>query len=202
MNVLQAIKIINRRATTLKNLFGAHSDFYEEFTTEMTNYEFYTNKKGIFQLNANKANKSEYRKLTAWATRIQKTPFSVLKRKSDKLKREFFDDEFYDFEDYNTDDDIKDLDTYYKWLQTFKDYFESCYDLARRNGFEGRAAYEYADELYNSRPDYVRQWNYFYKTGAFDEFKKSYETQQIKQEYDIDENSGDMTEKSNFYRGL
>ena len=201
MNVLQAIKIINRRSETLKKLFGSHSDIYEDFSTEIVNYQF-REKNETFLLNANKANKAEYRKLTAWAKRLQKTPYAVLKRKADKIKEQFFDDDFFDFdEEYNTDDDIKNLDVYYKWLATCVDYFDSCYTLARMNGFEGRAAYDYGKQLYDNRADYVRQWNYFYNTGAFKEFETQYSTDAAKQVYDIDEN-GELQPKKGFYRGL
>ena len=201
MTAIQAIKIINRRAKTLLKLFGANSDIYDAFSTVLTEFDFNENARGLFTLKNNALNRAEYRKLTAWAKRIQKTPYAVLKRKADKLKKQIEDDAAF-FDDIGGDDDIKDLNVYYKWLSTFTDYFESCYELATMNGFQGYGAYEYAKELYDDRGEYVKQWNYFYNAGAFDEYKKNYEQDFIKRVNDIDDETGEMQPKKNFSRGL
>ena len=96
MTVLQAISIINRRAKTLTELFGAHSEIFEKFSTELANYDIYTNKKGFLQLRKNATNRAMYRQLTAFAKRIQKTPYAVLKRKADKYREMFENDDFFD----------------------------------------------------------------------------------------------------------
>ena len=204
MNVLQAIGVINRRAKTIYKLFGMHSDIYEEFTLKMAEYDFKSTAKGVFKLNANKANKAEYRKLVAWAKQIKKTPYSVLKRQADNLKKSIEENEPF-FDDIYDGEEIADLNTYYKWLDTFSTFFESCYDLARMNGLEGRGAYEYAKELYDNQNEYNKTWNYFYNSGAFDEFKekeKLYTQEQILQEYNINEDTGEMTAKDDFFGGL
>lgn len=199
MTAKAAIKIINRRAATLAKLFGTHSDIYEAFTTQLTEYNFYE-KNGIFQLENSAANRKFYRQLVPWAKRIQKTPYSVLKRKADKLKKSIeADKEFFDgvFED-----DVIDLNTYYKWLSAHSDYFDSCYTLAKYEGLSGQEAYVRADDLYKNRDDYVQTWNYFYRNGKFDEFKREYERDVMNQLYDIDEETGEAIPKPKFYRGL
>ena len=204
MTVLQAIGVINRRSKTIAKLFGTHSEIYDIFTTEMADYDFSSTAAGLFKLKANKANKSEYRKLIAWAKRIQKTPYSVLKRQADKLKQSIKDDEPF-FDDIYDAEEISDLNTYYKWLNTFRDFFESCYELARMNGYEGAGAYHYAKELYDNPNEYNRTWNYFYSAGAFDEFKekeKLYTKEQILQEYNLNEDTGELTPKDDFFGGL
>ena len=204
MNVLQAIGVINRRAKTIYKLFGMHSDIYEEFTLKMAEYDFKSTAQGVFKLNANKANKAEYRKLTAWAKQIKKTPYSVLKRQADKIKEQIKDNEPF-FDDIYDGQEIADLNTYYKWLDTFSSFFESCYELATMNGYEGTAAYQYAKELYDNENEYNKQWNYFYNAGAFDEFKekeKLYTQEQILQEYNLNEETGELLPKDDFYGGL
>lgn len=204
MNVLQAIGVINRRAKTIFKLFGMHSDIYEEFTLEMAEYDFASSAKGVFKLKANKANKAEYRKLIAWAKRIKKIPYSVLKRKADKLKEQIKDNEPF-FDDIYDGEEIIDLNTYYKWLDGFRCFFESCYELATMNGYEGKAAYQYAKELYENENEYNKQWNYFYNSGAFDEFKekeKLYTQEQVLQEYNLDKETGELTPKDDFYGDL
>ena len=204
MTVLQAIGVINRRSKTIAKLFGTHSEIYDVFTTEMADYDFSSTAAGMFKLKANKANKSEYRKLIAWAKRIQKTPYSVLKRQADKLKQSIKDSEPF-FDDIYDGEEIADLNVYYKWLNTFRDFFEACYELATMNGYEGSAAYQYAKELYDNENEFNTQWNYFYKSGAFDEFKekeKEYTQEQVLQEYTLNEDTGELIPKNDFYGGL
>lgn len=199
MTAKAAIKIINRRAATLAKLFGVHSDIYEAFTTQLTEFNFYE-KNGVFQLENSAANRKFYRQLVPWAKRIQKTPYAVLKRKSDKLKKSIMEDK--EFFDGVFEDDIIDLDTYYKWLSHHKDYFDSCYTLANMEGYHSMEAYHRAEELYNDRNDYVHTWNTFYEYGKFDEFKKNYERDVTEQLFDIDEETGEAIPKPEFYRGL
>ena len=71
MNVYQAIEVINRRAATLKNLFGVSSDEYGKFTAQMSMYDTYgSTKKHAIQLNQNKNNRAFYKELIPWAKRI------------------------------------------------------------------------------------------------------------------------------------
>lgn len=196
MTAKQAIDIINRRAATMQRLLGAHSDEFELFSTDMTNYDIYTNSKGQLQIRNTAENRKDYRRLTAWAKRIQKTPVQVIQRQAAKKQQEY--QEYVDSVD---ESDIINYDAYNRWIRDFKDYFESCYDLATRNGYNGKAAYDYADELYNDRESYVSTWNYFYKTGAFDEYKSKYEQQQFAQAYNIDPTTGEPVDK-NDYRSL
>lgn len=183
MNVLQAIGVINRRIATTAKLFGTSSYQYESLTSiidEKTAYRgLYMNKNNVLQLSKSKAVQKNYRQLIAAAKQIQKTPVQVLQRQAEKLRKQREDDDFYD------DTLIMDNATYYKWLQLFDTYFESCYTLAKMEGYnEGIEAYHRAKELYDDANEYNTTWNYFYKTGAFDEFKaakKSYDEQQTQQ---------------------
>ena len=184
MNVLQAIGIINRRIASTAKLFGTSSYQYESLTSiidEKTAYRgLYMNKNNVLQLSKSKAVQKNYRSLVAAAKEIKKTPIQVLQRKARKLQEERENDDFYD------DTLIMDNATYYKWLQQFDTYFESCYTLAKMEGYtEGDETYHRAKELYDDANDYNTTWNYFYKTGAFDEFKaakQSYDAQQKQQE--------------------
>ena len=192
----QAIDIINRRAATMQRLLGAHSDEYELFSTDMTSYDIYTNSKGQLQIRNTAENRKDYRRLTAWAKRIQKTPVQVIQRQAAKKQQEY-----QEYVDNADESGVLDYDTYNRWLSDFKDYFESCYDLATRIGYHGKAAYYYADNLYNDRESYNNTWNYFYKRGAFDEYKSTYEQQQFEQAYNIDSTTGELVDK-NDYRSL
>lgn len=200
MTVLQAISIINRRAKTLTELFGAHSEIFEKFSTELTNYDIYTNKKGFMQLRKNAANRSMYRQLTAFAKRIQKTPYAVLKRKADKYRAMFENDEFFDGLGGDDSSKFANIDVYNKWLADCVDYFDSCYNIAALEDADN--IYSRADYLYNHRDEYITAWNKLYQQGAFDEYEKQYNTEQFEQEYTIDEETGEAIPKNNFYRGL
>lgn len=196
MNAKQAIDIINRRAATMQKLLGAHSDEFELFSTDMTNYDIRTNSKGQLQIRNTAENRKDYRRLTSWAKRIQNTPVQVIQRQAAKKQQDY-----QEYVDSTDESDILNYDTYNHWLKDFKDYFESCYDLAVRNGYDGKAAYDYAGELYNDRESYVNAWNYFYKTGEFDEYKSKYEQQQFNRAYNIDTATGEPVDK-NDYRSL
>lgn len=184
MNILQAIGVINRRIATTAKLFGTSSYQYERLTSiidEKTAYRgLYMNKNNVLQLSTGKAVRSNYRKLIPAAKEIQKTPVQILKRQAKKLEEQRANDDFFE------DTEIKDNATYYKWLSTFDTYFESCYTLAKMEGYTGGAeTYRRAKELYDDANDYNKTWNYFYKTGAFKEFetaKASYDTQQAQQD--------------------
>lgn len=203
MTVLQAISIINRRAKTLTKLFGAHSEIFEKFSTELTNYEIFTNKKGFMQLRKNAANRSMYRQLTAFAKRIQKTPYSVLKRKAEKYRAMFENDDFFDGVGGDDSGGFDNIDVYNKWLETCADYFDSCYNIARHWGLKGQPALEYAYVLYNDRDQYISDWNTLYQRGDFSEFEKQYNTEQFEQEFDgVDPVTAEPIPKNNFYRGL
>lgn len=200
MTVLQAISIINRRAKTLTKLFGAHSEIFEKFSTELTNYEIFTNKKGVLQLRKNAANRSMYRQLTAFAKRIQKTPYAVLKRKADKFRAMFENDDFFDGTGGDDSGKFANIDVYNKWLADCIDYFDSCYNIASLENADN--IYSRADYLFNNRNEYISAWNNLYKQGAFSEYEKQYNTEQFEQEYTIDEETGEAIPKNNFYRGL
>lgn len=199
MNVLKAIAVLNRRAKTMQNLFGAHSEVFEKWSTELAKYDIYTNKQGILQLSKNKANKSQYRQLIAWAKREQKTPYSVLKRKADKYKKDikdiFEDDDM--FNDTLDENDFLDIDTYNRFLNSCSDYFDSCYNIAVMENADD--IYNRADYLYNNRDEYIRAWNDLFKIGAFDEYKKDYEEQHFWQEYKVNEETGEPYVNPEFY---
>ena len=199
MKVLQAIEVINRRAKTLHKLFGTGSPEYNLFTALMSKYDVTAGKGKPFHLLKNKANRAEYRKLVAWAKQIQKTPYAVLKRKADRKWKQVEQDYFEGYYD-DISDEILDHDTYNKWLSQFANYFESCYDLATRNGYRGYVEYQFAEYLYHDYTEYQRQWNYFFQAGAFSEMRKSYFDAETKQVYDIDPETGEMIERSDFYR--
>lgn len=194
MNVLQAIGVINRRIASTAKLFGTSSYQYESLTSiidEKTAYRgLYMNKNNVLQLSKSKAVQKNYRQLIAAAKQIQKTPIQVLQRQAAKLVEERENDDFYD------DTLIMDNATYYKWLQQFDTYFESCYTLAKMEGYsESGETYHRAKELYDDANEYNTTWNYFYQTGAFNEFKaakKSYDEQQ-KQQTQVQENPSNYT---------
>lgn len=202
MTAKQAIEIINRRAASLQKMYGAHNEVFEQWSTQLTNYDIYMNSKGQLQVKNTAENRKQYRQLTAFAKRIQKTPIQVEQRKAAKYWKEVQEqmqqeNEFFD------ENDIIDMEAYNKWLGTFKDYFEACYELAVMNGaVESYEKYELADQFYNNRDLFVDSWNYFYKQGAFDEYTSKYEEQQFRQQYDVDEITGEAIEKADFYRGL
>lgn len=202
MTAKQAIEIINRRAASLQKMYGAHNEVFEQWSTQLTNYDIYMNNKGQLQIKNTAENRKQYRQLTAFAKRIQKTPIQVEQRKARKYWREVSEQmqqesEFFD------ENDIIDIETYNKWLGTFKDYFEACYELAVMNGaIESYEKYELADQFYNNRDLFVDSWYYLYKQGAFDEYATKYESEQFSQQFDINEFTGDVTEKADFYREL
>ena len=173
MTAKQAIEVINRRAETLSKLFGAHSNEFEQFSTDMANYDIYTNNKGILQIRNTAENRKSYRQLTAFAKRVQKTNVKVLKRKA-KKQREEWEQEFQE------------------WLKQFDNYFESCYALAVLDGYSGKAAYDYADFLYNDADAYTTEWNFYYDHGEFDSLKAKYEEQQFYRENVIDPETGEV----------
>jgi hypothetical protein len=198
MTAKQAIDIINRRAATMQRLLGAHSDEFELFSTDMTNYDIYTNSKGQLQIRNTAENRKDYRRLTAWAKRIQKMPVQVIQRQAAK--------KYQDYQEYAEsadESDILDYDTYNQWLKDFNDYNESCYDLASRELPDGELweIIELARKLLSNRDEYVKLWNKFYKNGDFDKYKKMYEEQQFYQSHTIDPITGEVTEK-NDYRSL
>lgn len=198
MNAKQAIDIINRRAATMQKLLGAHSDEFELFSTDMTNYDIYTNSKGQLQIRNTAENRKDYRRLTTWAKRIQKTPVQVIQRQAAK--------KYQDYQEYTenaNENDIMDYDTYNQWLKDFNDYNESCYDLASRELPDGETweIVELARHLLTNRDEYVELWNKFYKRGDFEKYKQAYEQQQFYQSHNIDPESGEVTDK-NDYRSL
>lgn len=197
MNVLKAIAVLNRRAKTMQTLFGVQSEVFQKWATELAKYDIYTNKKGVLQLSKNKANKSQYRKLIAWAKREQKMPYSVLKRKADKYKKEIKDIFEDEDEDIFDDSDFLDIDTYNRFLNSCNDYFDSCYNIAILEDADD--IYSRADYLYNNRSEYIRAWNDLFRQGAFDEYKKDYEEQHFWQEYKVDTETGEPYANPEFY---
>lgn len=191
MTAKQAIEVINRRAETLSKLFGAHSNEFEQFSTDMANYDIYTNNKGILQIRNTAENRKSYRQLTAFAKRVQKTNVKVLERKA-KKQREEWEREFQGESTYSQDDMIRDYNVYQEWLKQFDNYFESCYALAVLDGYSGKAAYDYADFLYNDADAYTTEWNFYYDHGEFDSLKAKYEEQQFYRENVIDPETGEV----------
>ena len=198
MTAKQAIDIINRRAATMQRLLGTHSDEFDLFSIDMGNYDIYTNSKGQLQIRNTAENRKDYRRLTAWAKRIQKTPVQVIQRQATK--------KYQDYQDYvesADESDILDYDTYNQWLKDFKDYNESCYDLANRELPDGELweIIELARYLLANRDKYVELWNKFYMRGDFEKYKQAYEQQQFEQAYNIDSTTGEPIDK-NDYRSL
>lgn len=191
MTAKQAINVINRRAETLSKLFGAHSNEFEQFSTDMANYDIYTNNKGILQIRNTAENRKSYRQLTAFAKRVQKTNVKVLERKA-KKQREEWEQEFQGESTYSQDDMLRDYNVYQEWLKQFDNYFESCYALAVLDGYSGKAAYDYAEFLYNDADAYVTEWNFYYDHGEFDSLKAKYEEQQFYRENVIDPETGEV----------
>lgn len=191
MTAKQAIEVINRRAETLSKLFGAHSNEFEQFSTEMAEYDIYTNSKGILQIRNTAENRQNYRQLTAYAKRVQKTHVKVLERKA-KKQREEWEKEFQGESTYTQDDEIADYNIYQEWLKGFDNYFESCYALAVLDGYGGKAAYDYADYLYNDIDAYTTEWNFYYNHGEFDYLKTKYEKEHFWRENEIDELTGEV----------
>lgn len=198
MTAYQAIDIINRRAATMQRLLGAHSDEFELFSTDMMNYNIYTNSKGQLQIRNTAENRKDYRRLTAWAKRIQKTPVQVIQRKAAKKYQEY-----QDYAESVDESDILDYDTYNQWLKDFNDYNESCYDLANRELPDGELweIIKLARYLLAHRDEYVELWNKFYLRGDFEKYKQAYEQQQFEQAYNIDSTTGEPVDK-NDYRSL
>lgn len=198
MTAKQAIDIINRRASTMQRLLGAHSDEFDLFSIDMGNYDIYTNSKGQLQIRNTAENRKDYRRLTAWAKRIQKTPVQVIQRQAAKKHQEY-----QEYVDNADESDILDYDTYNQWLKDFKDYSESCYDLANRELPDGELweIIELARYLLANRDKYVELWNKFYIRGDFEKYKQAYEQQQFEQVYNIDPTTGEPIDK-NDYRSL
>ena len=198
MTARQAIDIINRRATTMQRLLGAHSDEFELFSIDMANYDIYTNSKGQLQIRNTAENRKDYRRLTAWAKRIQKTPVQVIQRQAAKKHQEY-----QEYADNAAESDILDYDTYYQWMKDFKDYNESCYDLANRELPDGEfwEIIKLARHLLANRDKYVELWNKFYMRGDFEKYRQAYEQQQFQQAYNIDPETGEPIDK-NDYRSL
>ena len=198
MTAKQAIDIINRRAATMQRLLGTHSDEFDLFSVEMGNYDIYTNSKGQLKIRNTAENRKDYRRLTAWAKRIQKTPVQVIQRQATKKHQEY-----QEYTESVAENDILDYNTYYQWLKDFKDYQDSCYDLARREKPDGEV-YEVLDltkQLLSDREQYIELWNKFYKRGDFEKYKQAYEWEQFKQAYNIDPTTGEPVDK-NDYRNL
>ena len=198
MTAKQAIDIINRRAATMQRLLGTHSDEFDLFSVEMGNYDIYTNSKGQLKIRNTAENRKDYRRLTAWAKRIQKTPVQVIQRQATKKHQEY-----QEYTESAAENDILDYNTYYQWLKDFKDYQDSCYDLARREKPDGEV-YEVLDltnQLLLDREQYIELWNKFYKRGDFEKYKQAYEWEQFKQAYNIDPTTGEPVDK-NDYRSL
>ena len=191
MTAKQAINVINRRAETLSKLFGAHSNEFEQFSTDMANYDIYTNNKGILQIRNTAENRKNYRQLSAFAKRVQKTNVKVLERKA-KKQHEEWKKEFEGESTYSQDDVIRDYNVYQEWLKQFDNYFESCYALAVLDGYGGKSAYDYADFLYNDVDAYTTEWNYYYDHGEFDSLKSKYEEEQFYRENAIDPETGEV----------
>lgn len=190
----KAIAAINRRADTIRKLYGANSEEYAEFTARMSRYDLtFSDKTGAVHIRDTAGNRANYRQLNAWARQIKKTPYAVEKRKADK-KAAQYRAAVDDYEDETGGDRFLDRSTWEKWLSTFNDYFASCYELATMSGASGADAFEYADHLYNSPDDYAQEWNAFYLAGAFDEFRDAAETYQndaFYQQYGIDPETGE-----------
>ena len=195
----KAIEIINRRVKTIAKLFGTHSPEYEIITNFIADFDFYESG-GVFKIRNTKANRAEYRRLIPAAKRIQKTHVKVLERKAQKqwqqARAEDIDDSenFDDFDDFG-DTEITDLATYNKWLSTFENYFESCYELAVLEGYSRQPAYDRAEQLYNDKNAYNNTWNYFYKRGEFDDWKNKEETESVERAYAPD-NNGELKERT------
>ena len=180
----------------MAKLFGTHSETFELWSTQLADFDIYTNAKGYLQLSKNKANKAMYRQLIAWAKREQKTPYSVLKRKADKERKQMENDDFFDFGDEN---EIIDKDTYDKWYDMCESYWSSCYAIAKAEGYEGKSAYERAGELYDDENEYISAWNRLYLSGAFKEWQTHYQEEQTNQQYETNTDTGEMTEKPDFF---
>lgn len=191
MTAKQAIEVINRRAETLTKLFGAHSNEFEQFSTDMANYDLYTNNKGVLQIRNTAGNRKSYRQLSAFAKRVQKTNVKVLERKA-KKQREEWEQEFQGKSTYSQDDALRDYNAYQEWLKLFADYFDSCYALAVLDGYSGKDAYEYAKFLYDNPDAYTTEWNYYYDHGEFDSLKSKYEEEQFYRENVIDPETGEV----------
>ena len=191
------IQAINRRAATLAKLFGVESKEYQEFTARMAGVvgapDIYVNNKGIVQIRNTKSARANYRKVSALAKRVQKTPTSVLKRKAEK-QRQDFTDEYYSENHYEEYDGFIDYETYRKWVAQFNEYYQSCYVLAQLLVPDEDVQW-YAAMLYENDDAYRDNWNYAYKTGAFDEWKdaaQEYENDGINNNYVSNPETGDI----------
>lgn len=171
----KAIAAINRRADSLRKLYGENSAEYGEFTARMSQYDLSFNEKtGTIHIRDTKENRAAYRQLNAWAREIRKTPIQVEQRKAAKKDAERrANDAFFGDTDYSSNDDIANREVYNKWLETFSDFFESCYELAGLEGYDGEDALERALQLDDDREEYTRVWNGFYYSGVFKEYEES-----------------------------
>lgn len=202
----KAIAAINRRADSLRKLYGENSAEYGEFTARMSQYDLSFNEKtGSIHIRDTKENRAAYRQLNAWARQIRRTPIQVEQRKAAKKDAERRADEtFFDDTDYTSNDDIANRDVYNKWLETFDDYFDSCYELAGLEGYDGEARLERAKVLDDYNDEYTRVWNGFYFSGVFKEYEQAradYNEQAEAQRtnVEIDEDSGEALTNPDFY---
>lgn len=190
-----AIATINRRADLIAKLYGENSEEYNMYKAQMQRYEVRIDEKtGRVHIRDNKANRGEYRRLTAWSKRIKRTPAAVEKRRAEKKKQAYEDaaDEYYD-----ETGGILDRDTFNNWLNTFSEFFEACYELATMQGYSGQEALDEAGNLYDNSTYFNDVWNSFYNAGAFDEFKDardSYNEQAFENQYGINPLTGERRE--------
>ena len=115
---------INRRLDTIARLFGIHSDEYEQFTNEVfENIAPHQTTKGVLHIRNTKANRAQYRTISALAKRVDKTPVQVLQRKAQKQRK--------DFEDYRetTGDNSLTFEAYQFWAKEINDLKSEVYQL-------------------------------------------------------------------------
>lgn len=202
----KAIAAINRRADSLRKLYGENSAEYGEFTARMSQYDLSFNEKtGSIHIRDTKENRAAYRQLNAWAREIRKTPIQIEQRKAAKKDAERrANDEFFGDTDYTDNDEIANREVYNKWLETCNDYFDSCYELAGLEGYDGEARLERAKVLDDYSDEYARVWNGFYKSGVFKEYEQNrqdYNAQADAQRtnVEIDDESGEALTNPDFY---
>lgn len=187
-----AIDIINRRAATILKLFGEYSPEYKEMLDLISDFDFRFNKDGAIQLSNNKINRKLYRKLIPWAKRIQKKHVKVLERQAKKRREEwqkFVDDETPE----NAEPVFDDFGAYMKWYEQFDTHYESCYNIAAMEGYDGKDRYIRADQLNADYEEYVDAWNNLYKHGKFAAYMEQYEQSTEEEQYTVDETTGEST---------
>lgn len=203
----KAIDIINRRADSIKKLFGEYSEEYDLIKAQMSRFDISINEKtGTVHIRNTKQNRTMYRQLNAMARRIKKTPITVVKRKAEK-KKAAYEKARREYEDAYTESGEPlngklDQKTYNNWLATFEDYFASCYDLASMMGYASNEALEVADALYDDKQFYDDTWNQFYMAGAFDEFKdaaQTYDEQAFYNKFGLDPETGEPIINADFF---